>query len=78
MSGRTLTIEGAMTPEDIRRELSRRCEKRGQQGAFARRVGIPQSTISEVIANRRPVNAQIANALGFVVPAFFIPARGLQ
>lgn len=40
--------------------------RRGAQGAFARRVGIPQSVVSEVASGRRGVPESIANALGYV------------
>lgn len=36
------------------------------QGAFARRHGIPQSVVSEVGSERRPVPESIANALGLI------------
>lgn len=76
MIGREITIAGAMTREDIKRELSRQCEKWGEKSALARRAGIPASLISDVISGRREVNEAIANALGYMVPAFFVPAKG--
>lgn len=78
MTGRTLTLIGVMTPDDILAEISRKCEERGAKAALARRSGIPASLISDVLARRRPVNEAMANALGFVVPGFFVPARSSE
>ncbi|MCQ8240551.1 hypothetical protein [Rhizosaccharibacter radicis] len=75
MTGRTITVEGAMTPDDLRRELSQRCKHRGGQAAFARKAGVSPSTISSVLSGRLPVNEVIANAMGFFRPGFFQPAR---
>lgn len=76
MSGKTLTIEGVMTPQDIKKELSHRCEKYGAKSALARKAGLSPSAISDVLAGRREVNSQIANALGYMTPRFFIPMGG--
>ncbi|WP_367159928.1 hypothetical protein ABUE34_12860 [Kozakia baliensis] len=76
MSERTVTIEGVMSPDDIRKELSRRCEKRGAKSELARKAGISPSAISDVLSRRREVNEQIANAIGYMAPRFFMPVRG--
>lgn len=75
MSGRTLTIDGAVTPDELRVELSKICKVRGGQAELSRKTGLRQSTISSVLAGRLPINGIIANALGYVKPAFYMPAR---
>jgi len=72
--GRTLTMH-AMTADDIRNELISACSTRGAASEIARKAGLPRSTISDVISGRRSVSASIANALGYMSPAFFISVR---
>jgi len=45
------------------------------QAELSRRTGIPRSTINEIIKGRRPIQAEVAYALGFffrVDPQFWI------
>ncbi|MCG4273918.1 helix-turn-helix domain-containing protein [Acetobacter senegalensis] len=75
MTGRTITIEGVMTPDDIIRELSQKCEKYGAKAALARKAGLHPSEISDALSRRREVTPKIANALGYMQPRFFVPMK---
>lgn len=77
-AGRTLVIEGAVTAEELRRELIARCEVRGEAAKLAEHSGVPISLISEVRSGKRGVSPSIANAPGYVVPGFYVPARAKE
>ena len=76
--GRTVKIEGAINGQDLISELSRVCEKHGSKSEFARKSGIPVSAISDILSGRRAMNDTMANALGYVRPTFYVPARRSQ
>jgi predicted transcriptional regulator len=57
----------------IMRELSRAVISAGGQAAFAKKAGIPQSTVSMAMTGKRPPADEIANALGYVRRIQFVP-----
>ncbi|MFT8367525.1 MAG: hypothetical protein ABF646_02110 [Acetobacter papayae] len=67
-----------MTPfpiEEIRARLADAVQMAGSQSAWARKAGVPRTTVSEVLSHKRDIPESIINALGYIVRPMCLPAR---
>ena len=65
----------AFPVSEIRERLAEAVDLAGGQSAWARKTGVPRSTVSEVLSQKRDMPESIINALGYIVMPMCVPAR---
>ena len=65
-----------LTEAQLLIKLSERCAEYGGQAAFARKHGFTHPFISMVLNGKTGMTERLANALGYVQRAAYLPMRG--